>query len=102
MKIEQQPRLPAKSVGDLVNALQRYFSRLAGQLNSVSEGQITGVTNAATSVPTTGTYASGDFVRNSTPAEAGSASSKYVIFGWVCVTGGTPGTWKECRFLTGN
>lgn len=102
MRIEQQPSLPINSVADLVNALQRYFSRLGTQLNAVSEGQLVAAHNAGTAAPTTGTYAVGDFIRNSAPAEAGSALSKYVIFGWVCVTGGTPGTWKECRFLTGN
>jgi hypothetical protein len=47
-------------------------------------------------------YAQGDFVRNSTPVEAGAATAKYVITGWICVAGGTPGTFKESRVLTGN
>ena len=102
MRIEQLPKLPASSLGVLVIALQGYLSRVAQQLNLVSEGYVTGTTNASTAAPTTGDYAQGDFVRNSTPSEAGSAGSKYVIVGWVCVAGGTPGTWKECRFLTGN
>ena len=55
----------------------------------------------ATSAPTTGLWNQGDFVWNTTPAELGSASSKYVIIGWSCVTGGEPGTWKEARTLTG-
>lgn len=40
-----------------------------------------------TAAPGSGTYARGDRVWNTTPAAAG-----YV--GWVCVTAGTPGTWK--------
>lgn len=102
MRIEQLPKLPQSSLGVLVIALQNYLARVAQQLNLVSEGYVTGATNASTAAPTTNTYAQGDFVRNSAPSEAGGAGSKYVIVGWVCVTGGTPGTWKECRFLTGN
>lgn len=40
-----------------------------------------------TAAPTTGTWARGDKVINSTPSAGGFA-------GWVCVTAGTPGTWK--------
>lgn len=41
----------------------------------------------ATSIPTTGTWAVGDIMWNSAPAASGT-------MGWVCVTAGTPGTWK--------
>jgi hypothetical protein len=78
------------------------FRDVAQQLDGVSEGLITATHNATTAAPTTGPHKQGDFVRNSTPSELGGAGSKYVVFGWVCVTTGTPGTWKECRFLTGN
>jgi len=37
--------------------------------------------------PTTGTWAVGDIVYNDTPTAGG-------YIGWVCVTAGTPGTWK--------
>jgi hypothetical protein len=40
-----------------------------------------------TAAPTTGTWARGDSVLNSTPSAAGPP-------GWVCTTAGTPGTWK--------
>lgn len=83
-----------------------YFNDLWGmvqdQVNSLTEGRISAVTNATTAAPTTGSYKQGDFVRNSTPTEAGSAGSKYVLLGWVCVSSGSPGTWKEARVLTGN
>lgn len=52
--------------------------------------------------PTTGTWLQGDMVTNSTPTELGTAGSKYVILGWCCVSGGTPGTWVQNRVLTGN
>jgi hypothetical protein len=40
-----------------------------------------------TAAPTTNTYEQGDIFYNSAPAASG-------FIGWVCVTGGTPGTWK--------
>lgn len=52
--------------------------------------------------PVAGTWTRGDRVFNNTPAEAGSDGSKYVITGWICTLGGTPGTWLEMRTLTGN
>jgi hypothetical protein len=82
--------------------LQRELRDHAIQVNNLTEGRITAVTNATTAAPTTGPHAQGDFLRNSAPTELGSASSKYVIFGWVCVASGTPGTWLQCRYLTGN
>lgn len=75
---------------------------IAQQLNSTSEGRIAAASNAATAAPTTGTYAQGDFIRNSTPTELGAGGSKYVITGFLCVAGGTPGTWVQMRSLTGN
>ena len=38
-------------------------------------------------VPTSGTYAVNDIVWNTLPTAGG-------FIGWVCVTAGTPGTWK--------
>jgi hypothetical protein len=58
--------------------------------------------NSATAAPTGNTWAIGDIVRNSAPAELGAALSKYVIVGWICTVSGTPGTWLEMRTLTGN
>lgn len=80
----------------------RWFREIAQQVNAVSEGRQVGFYSAATAAPTTGTWALGDFVLNSNPSELGAASSKYIIHGFRCVAGGSPGTWVECRFLTGN
>lgn len=55
-----------------------------------------------TAAPTTGEWAQGDFVFNRDPVEAGSTPNKYVVLGWSCVAGGTPGTWLPMRCLTGN
>ena len=41
----------------------------------------------ASSAPTTGTWKAGDFVFNQAPIAGGKA-------GWICVSGGAPGTWK--------
>ena len=95
MKLNTTPRIPADPV------LVREIREHAQQVNLMAEGRISANYTAMPSVPTTGTYAPGDFVRNSAPAELGTSGSKYVIFGWLCVTGGTPGTFVQCRFLTG-
>ena len=91
---------PRVGVNDPV--LQRELREHATQVNNLTEGRIACVTNATTAAPTYGPHQQGDYVRNSAPAELGSASSKYVILGWVCVASGTPGTWVQCRSLTGN
>lgn len=71
-------------------------------LNLLTDGRLAGTNNATTAAPTSGTHAQGDVVRNSAPTELGTAGSKYVVLGWVCVAGGTPGTWLQMRVLTGN
>lgn len=97
MKLNTTPR-----VGVMDPILQRELREHANQVNQMAEGRLVGTYNATSAVPTTGTYARGDFVRNSEPSELGAAGSKYVIFGWLNVAGGTPGTFVQCRFLTGN
>jgi hypothetical protein len=101
MKVDQNPRFPADS-GSLIRKLTDLFRDYGRQVNDFSEGKIAAATNATTAAPTTGTYKQGDFVRKSAPVEAGTALTKYVIVGWVCTVSGTPGTWVECRYLTGN
>ena len=82
------------------------FAEILGNIetsyNLLAEEKIVAHYRAHTAAPTTGDWAQGDFVRNSTPSELGSASSKYVILGWICTVSGTPGTWLQCRVLTGN
>jgi hypothetical protein len=60
---------------------------LETQLNLLSEGAAAGYHGARAAAPTTGTWSQGDWVKNSSPSATG-------WFGFVCVTGGTPGTWK--------
>ena len=77
------------------------FSKLDAKLNGAAEGAIAAASNASTSTPS-GTYAVGDFVRNSAPAELGTVTAKYVVLGWVCIGSTATGTFRECRLLTGN
>lgn len=96
MKLNTSPRLQADPV------LQREIREHAQQSNAMAECRLAAFYNAQTSAPTTGTHARGDFIRNSAPSELGSGGSMYVVFGWICVSGGTPGTFVPMRFLTGN
>lgn len=80
----------------------RFNREIAYQVNGMAEGKQAAFYQASTAAPTTGTYAVGDFVLNSAPAELGVATAKYLIHGWRCSVAGTPGTWLQCRFLTGN
>lgn len=96
MKLNTTPR-----IADFAG-VSRELREHASAVNSMAEGRLVGTYNAQTSAPTTGTHAKGDQVKNSSPTEAGVALSKYVITGWICTAGGTPGTWLEMRTLTGN
>ena len=96
MKVNKTPRLTGN-----IN-IDRELSEHAALINLMTDGRISGTNNANTAPPTGDAYAQGDFVRNRTPSELGSSGSKYVIFGWLCLADGTPGTLVQCRFLTGN
>lgn len=73
-------------------------------INRISEGRIYQSYNASATAPTgdAQSYQLGDFVRNLTPTELGTAGSKYLVIGFCCVAAGSPGTWREARVLTGN
>ena len=105
MRINPELRLPGSSNQEtpLVRQLTTEWRKAATQINQLSEGQVVAVTNAATAAPTGSAvnYNLGDFILNSTPSELGTAGSKYIIHGWRCVAAGAPGTWVQCRFLTG-
>jgi hypothetical protein len=97
MKLNTTPR-----VGTSDPVLQRELREHATQVNLLSEGRIAGFYTALTAAPTSGSWMQGDSVMNTAPSELGTAGSKYVIEGWTCVVSGTPGTWVQRRFLTGN
>ena len=87
---------------DLNYKLKDLFRTLAQRLNALSDGRIAAIDNAAASIPTKGMYAVGDMVRNSAPAELGTAGSKYVVTGFLCIAAGSPGTFVQLRSSTGN
>jgi hypothetical protein len=49
--------------------------------------------NTGSAAPITETWSRGDIIYNTTPAAGG-------FIGWVCVAGGTPGTWKTFGAIT--
>lgn len=105
MRLDPFPRFPADS-GQLIRKLTDLFRDTAKQVNDLTEGRVSAVTNAATAMPSTGSWKQGDFVRNSAPVEAGVPTAKYVITGWIRVTTGSTNVattdWLQCRSLTGN
>jgi hypothetical protein len=105
MRVDASPRFPA-DMGQLIRKLTDLFKDYGKQLNDLSEGRSSAITNGMSSVPTTGTWKIGDFVRNTAPAEAGLATAKYVVIGWVRITSGSGNTintdWLAARSLTGN
>jgi hypothetical protein len=50
--------------------------------------------------PTKGKWQIGEIVWNGAPAELTGKGHKYLVLGWICMAGGTPGTWKEIRIST--
>lgn len=99
MKLPSDPRLPLAN-DTLRSRLTDLLRDSAKQVNLMSEGRLAAVNLALTAAPTTGTYAQGDLVRNSDPTETGSAPNTYVVFGWLCVASGTPGTWVPLNIPT--
>ena len=97
MKLNTTPRV---ALDDPL--LTRELREHASQVNLLTEGRISAAHNASTAPPPAGSFQAGDYIRNSSPVELGGSGSKYVIEGWMCVSPGTPGTWVQKRFLTGN
>jgi tripartite-type tricarboxylate transporter receptor subunit TctC len=75
----------APAVGDQA-ILQRLEGRLVA-LGALSTGANTPSGYRDTAPPSSGAWTVGDVVVNSSPAAGG-------WIGWVCITAGTPGTWK--------
>jgi len=106
MRLEENPALPPNADSPYEKSLNYVLTRLlkniAAKVNAIGDGKLAGSDLVAAAIPTTGTYAQGDFIRNSAPVEAGTAGSKYIVVGWCCTVSGSPGTLLPCRFLTGN
>jgi hypothetical protein len=99
VRINPYPRLPFETTA-LVRELTDLFRQIAQQVNDFSEGSIVANYSALTSVPTTGTWNKGDVIRNTNPSELGAAPNTYIVYGWICMVAGTPGTWEELRIPT--
>lgn len=100
-KLYSTSRFSLNSIGAAAGADQLIISQegAAGQVwfqtPQLPSGQTTRLRftrviqpGARAAAPTTGTWAQGDIVLNEDPIATG-------FIGWVCVTGGTPGTWKS-------
>lgn len=106
MKLRADATLPDYTGNDpfmrrLLQSLTERLREAANKVNGMASGRVSALDGLYTSAPTAGDWTQGDRVTNSAPTELGSAGSKYVVLEWVCVASGSPGTWKECRVLTG-
>lgn len=105
MKLKEASLLPATPESaydtDLQRALVPLLRDIAIKVNQMASGRLAGFDELAAAAPTAGRWQQGDTVRNNAPAELGTAGSRYVVTGWICVAGGSPGTWREMRTLTG-
>ena len=107
MKVPEVIALPQKIEDEqsrvkLLQIVKKSLQDLGIKVNAMCGGRVSALDNSSTVAPTVGSWAQGDEVVNSNPTELGSAGSKYVIDRWKCVASGTPGTWVQCRYLTGN
>jgi len=101
MRLSNDARLPQDdTMPGLKRRLVEIVRDIVNQVNFLSEGSIRASTSAMAAPPATGSYTTGDFVRNSAPQELGAAGSKYVVTGWLCVA--APTTFVQQRCLTGN
>lgn len=105
-KLNENAQLPIGLEPSLRKPLYDLFQAIARKVNGLSSGAFSAIDGVASSAPTSGTWAKGDFIRNSNPTEAGSAASKYVVLGWIRLTDGSANVlntdWVACRVLTGN
>jgi hypothetical protein len=84
VKLALAQRLPEDYSRQQLMAL---FTELETQINLLAEGRLQGRHYTATAAPTAGSFARGDIVWNSAPTAGGTLC-------WVCVTAGSPGTFK--------
>jgi hypothetical protein len=105
MRLEPRPNLPSE-VPALVRRLSELLREVNGTVNAISEGAAAAHYTARISAPTTGVYAKGDYVHNADPVKAGTAGSRYVIYGWKRLTSGDAHVmftdWVEDRRFSGD
>ena len=99
-KFQVDPRLPISN-DDKIAPLNRRLYELFRQIAIAHNGSYYWETEG-TAAPSSGTWVQGDKCKNTSPSEAGTAGSKFVVTGWICTVSGSPGTWLPMRSLTGN
>ena len=77
--------------------LVELLNKIDTQVNGLTDGRVSAVTNAYTAAPTTGSHKKGDYIRNTNTVQVGTAPNNYVILGWICTADGSPGTFTEVR-----
>ena len=106
MKLNEELQFPGEIDSQLRKVLYSSARETARKVNGLASGLFNAVDGYSVALPASGTWSKGDFIRKSSPVEAGVALAKYVIIGWVRITDGTANVlntdWLECRFLTGN
>lgn len=109
MKVRETPLLALNPESEydrkLNQELTKYFREIGYKVNSMARGDTSAFDNQSTAVPSSGTWAQGDYVKKSNPVIAGGAGSRYVIKGWIRITDGSSNVlntdWAEDRALTG-
>lgn len=89
-RLSSSARVPAQyRRSDLVEV----FNLIDAKVNAIGEGAISGTHNATTAIPSgfpVGTYAIGDFVRNTNPTQLTTPAlfggSTYCVEGWLCLS----------------
>lgn len=104
-KLNEQVQLPIGMDQALRKPLYDFLQAVARKVNAMADGRLSAYDDVRTSVPTSGTWKQGDFVRKSNPVVAGGGGSQYVIIGWTRITDGSANVlntdWVENRTLTG-
>lgn len=105
MRLDPLPRIPPDGQ-PLNRRLSELFRAFSETINALSEGKASARYQARDTMPTTGTYAKGDYVDNSDPQKLGTAGSRYVIYGWKRLVSGDAHVsgvdWVQDRRLTGD
>ena len=105
MRLDPLPRIPLEGQ-PLNRKLSELLRHIAETVNALSEGKAAALYQARDTMPTTGTYAVGDYVSNSAPAKLGTAGSQYVVYGWKRLTAGNTHVlfidWVNDQRLTGD
>lgn len=99
MRLDPFPRFP-EDPAQATRRVTDLFRAVAQQVNAAADGQMVASNNARTSIPTTGTFAKGDFVRKDAP----SVTSSGIVVGWLRITDGSSHTlntdWVELTVPT--